>query len=88
MRLSYRVRLARDHHWAPGHMSEYVDGELVAGDRARMERHVRECPECDRVLTGLRALVRRLGGLPAPEGGVDAVRVAALVRARLDEPSS
>ncbi|MGZ4245851.1 MAG: zf-HC2 domain-containing protein, partial [Solirubrobacteraceae bacterium] len=38
-------------------MSEYVDGEMTIGGRARMERHTRECPECDRVLMGLRALV-------------------------------
>jgi len=67
-------------------MSEYVDGELSAAERARMERHAGDCPECDRVLAGLRALVHRLAGLPTPHSGVDAVQVAAAVRARLDEP--
>ncbi|MGZ4193673.1 MAG: anti-sigma factor family protein [Solirubrobacteraceae bacterium] len=67
-------------------MSEYVDGEMTIGGRARMERHTRECPECDRVLMGLRALVQRLGRLPAPDGGANAVRIAAAVRGRLGEP--
>ena len=67
-------------------MSEYLDDELSAAKRARMERHARDCPECERVLAGLRALVHRLAGLPPPDRGVDAVQVAAIVRARLDEP--
>jgi anti-sigma factor RsiW len=86
MRLLYRVSFRRDHRWAPGRMSDYLDDELPAAERARMERHARDCPECERVLAGLRALVQRLAGLPAPDSGVDAVQVAAAVRARLDEP--
>jgi anti-sigma factor RsiW len=86
MRLLYRVRFMRDHRWAPGRMSEYLDDELSAAERARMKRHARDCPECERVLAGLRVLVHRLAGLAAPDGGVDAVQVAALVRVRLDDP--
>lgn len=88
MRLLYRVRFRRDHHWAPAHMSECVDGELAPAARARMERHARDCPECDRVLAGLRALVARLGRVGAVgNGGNSAVQIAAAVRGRLDEPS-
>ena len=86
MRLLYRVRFRRDHGWAPDHMSGYLDGELAAAARSRMERHARDCPECARLLAGLRAVVKGLGRLPAPEGGLDGVRLAAAVRARLDEP--
>jgi anti-sigma factor RsiW len=86
MRLLYRVRFRRDHGWAPEHMSDYLDGELAPGGRSRMERHARDCPECERLLAGLRAVVRGLGRLPAPAGGADAARIAALVRGRLDEP--
>ena len=85
MRFLYRVRFRRDHGWAPDHMSELLDGELAPGARARMERHLRDCPECERLLAGLRAVVRGLGHLPAPAGG-DAAQIAALVRGRLDEP--
>ena len=67
-------------------MSEYVDGELTAPGRARLERHARDCPECTHLLAGLRAVVAGLGRLPAPEGGIDAARLAVAVRARLDEP--
>jgi hypothetical protein len=38
------------------------------------------------VLAGLRAVVQSLGRLPAPAGGADVARIAALVRGRLDEP--
>ena len=86
MRLSYRLRFARDHRWAPVRMSEYVDDELAPPARQRMERHARECPECERVLAGLLALVRGLGRLPVPRGEVHAAQLAAAVRARLDEP--
>jgi anti-sigma factor RsiW len=86
MTLLYRVRFWRDHGWAPDRMSEYLDGELAPGGRSRMERHAHDCPECERLLAGLRAVVQGLGRLPAPTGRVDAARIAALVRGRLDEP--
>jgi anti-sigma factor (TIGR02949 family) len=44
----------------PGHckellerISRYMDGELPADERARMERHLHDCPECVEVLRGL-----------------------------------
>jgi anti-sigma factor RsiW len=76
----------RDHRWAPDRMSDYVDDELTPPHRARMERHARECQECERILAGLRALVAGLGRVGAIEGGVDGPQIAAAVRARLDEP--
>jgi anti-sigma factor RsiW len=68
-------------------MSEYLDDELEPGARVRMERHARECAECERVLAGLRALVRELGRLSEPRGAFSATQLATAVRARLDEPS-
>ncbi len=85
MRLSHRLRFGRDHRWAPAHMSEYVDGELGPAGRARMDRHARDCPECSRVLAGLREVVARLGRLGAPDGA-DAMRIATAVAGRLNEP--
>jgi anti-sigma factor RsiW len=67
-------------------MSEYMDDELARDGRARMERHTRDCPACERLLAGLRAVVQGLGRLPAPDGGDGAVRIATLVRGRLNEP--
>jgi anti-sigma factor RsiW len=71
-RLRWRVRHERDHRWAPSHMSDYLDDDLPAEGRQRMDRHVEECPQCSRALHGLRAVVRGLGGLRerAPESGV------------------
>ena len=86
MRLLYRVRFRRDHGWAPGRMSEYLDGELAPPGRARLERHMHDCPECARLLTGLRAVVQGLGRLPAPAAGHGATHIAAAVRGRLGEP--
>ncbi len=80
------ARVRRDHRWAPGHMSGYLDGELASNGRMRMERHVGECDECRRLLAGLRGMLDALHRLPASSDGSDATRIAASVRARLSEP--
>jgi anti-sigma factor RsiW len=67
-------------------MSAYLDGELRPNGRKRIERHVGECAECRSLLAGLRVMLAVLRRLPAPSGGAGAVRIAASVRARLNEP--
>jgi anti-sigma factor RsiW len=67
-------------------MSDYLDGELDSSRRRRMQRHVKECPECHRLLTMLRRLVGALHRLPPPVGSTDALRIATSVRRRLGEP--
>ncbi len=42
------------------HMSEYLDGELEGHARTEVERHLRWCPNCGRML---RNLGRTIGGL-------------------------
>jgi anti-sigma factor RsiW len=84
-KLWHRVRFKRDHRWAPGHMSEYLDDELGSSWRRRMQRHVKECPECYRLLTMLRRMVGALHRLPPSVGDADALRIAASVRRRLGE---
>ena len=86
MRLLYRVRFRRDHGWAADRMSEHLDGELAPRGHARVERHMRHCPECAQLLAELRTIVQGLGRLPPPAGGAGAARIAAAVRGRLDEP--
>ena len=44
------------------HMSEYLDGELDERTAARVERHIRWCPNCGRMLANLS---RTIGGLRA-----------------------
>jgi anti-sigma factor RsiW len=79
----HRVRFRLDHRWAPAHMSDYLDAELSSARGQRMERHVRECDECRRVLAGLRATLRALRAVRASSGRVDPARMAASVRLRL-----
>lgn len=83
--LARRLRFRRDHRWAPGQMSAYLDGELATRPQARMERHAGECPECRIVLEGLRRMLSRLRRLPAAQAG--SPDVVAAVLCRLDEPS-
>jgi anti-sigma factor RsiW len=81
-----RERFRRDHRWAPGRMSEYLDGELSLPGRGRMEHHLAECQQCRRLLAGLRQTVSALARLSAPREGVDPRTIAASVQARLDAP--
>jgi anti-sigma factor RsiW len=85
-KLLHRVRRKRDHRWALSRMSDYLDDELDSSRRRRMQRHIKECPECHRLLTVLRRMVGALHRLPPPVGGADALRLAASVRQRLGEP--
>ena len=81
-----RPRFWRDHRWAPPHMSEYLDGDLAARGRARIERHVGECIECRTVLVELRLVIDGLHRLSSPAGGGRASQIAAAVRVRLSGP--
>ena len=44
-------------------LSEYIDDELAAAERADLEAHLRSCPECPRTLQQLRGVVTRAGQL-------------------------
>jgi anti-sigma factor RsiW len=80
------LRFRRDHRWAPDRMSAYLDGELSARRRGRMERHVAECRQCRGLAAGLRLVIGALHRLTGPEGG-SALRIAASVRVRLRQGS-
>ncbi len=83
---SQAARFERDHRWAPGQMSAYVDGDLPTALRARFEHHIGECAECRHLLAGLERMIDRLGRLAAPSGGIRPREIAAAVRVRLDQP--
>ncbi len=42
-------------------MSEYLDGRLTGEPRARLERHLDECPGCTEYLAQLRLTIEALG---------------------------
>jgi anti-sigma factor RsiW len=67
-------------------MSDYLDEELAASRRRRMQRHVKACPKCRQVLGTLRRMVGALRRVPPPTGGPEAREIAASVRRRLSEP--
>jgi predicted anti-sigma-YlaC factor YlaD len=73
VRTSNPVKLHRARcRGARAHMSDYLDGELcVPRAAAGVERHVRWCPDCRRILETLRHTVAGLGALrdvPTPAG--------------------
>lgn len=66
-------RFLRDHRWTRGHMSEYIDAELAPEQSARVEEHVSRCPQCHRLLAGLKRTVGALHQLrrgPGEDPGV------------------
>jgi anti-sigma factor RsiW len=67
-------------------MSDYLDRELDAGERARLERHTSVCPKCRAVLEALRRLTAALARLPITEGAGHGSALAVAVRGRLDDP--
>jgi anti-sigma factor RsiW len=90
--LVQRVRFRRDHGWAPGQMSAYLDGEMPVPRRRRLERHTTECPECRAVLLGLRHMLTLMGrahaAVPAGSGAQLATTVRARIRAGTAQESS
>lgn len=44
-------------------LSAYLDGELEAADRVRVEAHLAGCADCRQVIEDLRLMVRRAGAL-------------------------
>lgn len=81
------ARAKRDHRWAPGRMSEYLDGELPMRARNRLERHVDECEECRGILRGLQRMLGSLRAMRPPAGRPDPRQMALRVRERLSERS-
>jgi anti-sigma factor RsiW len=86
--VTHQARFLRDHRWAPGRISAYLDGELASRSQARLERHAEECPECRAVLDSLRRMLSLLQGLPPASPKPAALEIAAAVRARLHERPS
>ena len=63
-----RRRFMRDHRWTQDHLSSYIDRDLEAGGRARVDRHTELCPECRRALATLKRTVQALRRLGIDEG--------------------
>ncbi|HEY2200888.1 MAG TPA: zf-HC2 domain-containing protein [Solirubrobacteraceae bacterium] len=85
--LWHELRFRRDHRWTPPHISAYLDLDLSAGARARLERHTAQCAECRSILEDLRHMLARLHSAPAPEPVADVAAIAGAVSRRLHEPA-
>jgi anti-sigma factor RsiW len=55
-------------------VSDFLDGALAAGDRARVEQHLLVCPPCARYLAQMRSTVGGLGDLSAAHEPVEVGR--------------
>jgi anti-sigma factor RsiW len=45
-------------------VTDYLEGALPAGDRARFDRHIAGCPHCTTYLEQMQITIRTLGRLP------------------------
>jgi anti-sigma factor RsiW len=79
------TRFRMDHRWAVPRMSQYVDGELPARALARLQGHLADCEECQRVLRGLQQMLGLLHDVP-PVLADETPDIAGLVERRLREP--
>ena len=74
----------RDHRWTQRHLFDYIDGELDSDGRDRVERHVGMCPQCRRLLDGLKRTVAGLMALRDEPTGDVADSVIARLRAEAE----
>jgi len=82
--LWHELRFRRDHRWTPPHMSAYLDSDLSAWARTRVERHTAECRDCRGTLDDLRHMLALLHSAPP---FTDVPAIAGAVLARLHEPA-
>ena len=85
--ISHEIRFRRDHRWTREHMSAYLDSELGAELRVRLEHHAAECPQCRAVLSQLQRMLDLLETVPRPEPTADGSAIASAVMRRLHEPA-
>jgi len=85
--LRHPLRFLRDHRFTREHASDYLDGDLDAAGRERVERHARLCPKCREVLDSLArtvAALRELGSTPARAPGSVSAAPGIIARLRAD----
>jgi anti-sigma factor RsiW len=73
------LRKKSEHQWVGESLSAYIDGELTARERTRVEQHLKECQACAQDLRTLRqtvALLKEMPVLPAPRSFAVRPRVA------------
>jgi len=70
-----------------GRLSEYLDGELDAGERVSLESHLQSCTECAAIVGDLRRIVRRARTLKHPGPSRDLwPGIASRIGATVGEP--
>lgn len=85
--LLHPLRFAGDHRYTRAQASNYLEGELDARSRERVEHHAHACPPCMRLLTSLRRTVSALRTLrDGPSSSLPGVSESVLARLR-DEPA-
>jgi len=74
-----------DHQEFSDKLSEYLDGELSAAERAAVENHLAGCAECAAVLADLKRIVARAKGLEPRPPQAD---LWSGIAARIEQPAA
>jgi len=85
--LRHPLRFSRDHRFTLAHASDYLDGDLDAAGRERVERHAGLCPRCRAFLDSLGRTVevlRELGSARAAAPGRASAAPGIIARLRAD----
>jgi predicted anti-sigma-YlaC factor YlaD len=77
-----RLRFLRDHRFTEQHASDYLDGDLPARGRRRIEEHASMCPHCRRMLETLRQTLKGLAALREAQTAGVAASVIERLRAQ------
>lgn len=62
-----RKTIHESHIWVEERLSDYMDNQLPGLERVQLERHLRDCPRCQRTLASLQWTVALLKQAPSPK---------------------
>ncbi|MBS1679668.1 MAG: zf-HC2 domain-containing protein [Actinobacteria bacterium] len=81
-RLARHYHFMREHLWTNSHLSPYLDQEVSAAERIRVEEHTHVCPKCHRMLETLRETLEGLRAMGAEGGAPSGLTDSVMERVR------
>ena len=81
-----RPGFMREHMWTRRHLPEYLDDELDARDRERLDRHASLCPKCGHLVATLLKTLRELRTLRRASPPSSPVADSVIARLREETP--
>lgn len=86
--LRHPVQFMTDHRFTRAHASDFLDGDLDADGRTRVERHAHWCPKCAELINTLRRTMSALRELGTSRPDTAGVADGVLARLRSEAADS